>query len=55
MDEGRNMILLFPSLIKFKNDEAKSFFKPRYDGTYMELADAIADFAPVAICFMVSA
>jgi hypothetical protein len=30
MDEGRNMILLFPSLIHLKDDEAKALFKPRY-------------------------
>lgn len=29
MDEGRNMILLFPSLIDFKNDEDKKLFRPR--------------------------
>lgn len=29
MDEGRNMVLLFPSLIKFKNDGEKKNFKPR--------------------------
>ncbi|TGO70651.1 hypothetical protein BELL_0690g00050 [Botrytis elliptica] len=28
MDEGRNMILLFPSLIKFKNQEEKEKFNP---------------------------
>jgi hypothetical protein len=28
MDEGRNMILLFPSLIKFKNKEDKKNFDP---------------------------
>lgn len=28
MDEGRNMILLFPSLIKFKDDEAMKKFAP---------------------------
>jgi hypothetical protein len=30
MDEGRNMILLFPSLVHLKNDEDKANFKPRY-------------------------
>ena len=29
MDEGRNMILLFPSLIDLKSDEDKANFKPR--------------------------
>jgi len=28
MDEGRNMILLFPSLIKFKSAEEKKRFDP---------------------------
>lgn len=28
MDEGRNMILLFPSLIKFKDGEEKKKFDP---------------------------
>ncbi|KAM0135359.1 hypothetical protein ACHAQE_003676 [Botrytis cinerea] len=28
MDEGRNMILLFPSLIKFKSQEEKEKFNP---------------------------
>ena len=30
MDEGRNMILLFPTLIDFKSDEDKENFKPTY-------------------------
>jgi hypothetical protein len=30
MDEGRNMILLFPSLIRLETDEAKEKFKPKY-------------------------
>ena len=29
MDEGRNMILLFPSLIHFKSDKERENFKPR--------------------------
>jgi hypothetical protein len=29
MDEGRNMILLFPSLIRLKTQEALDKFKPR--------------------------
>ncbi|KAK3702474.1 hypothetical protein LTR37_014836 [Vermiconidia calcicola] len=29
MDEGRNMILLFPSLVHLTTDEAKAKFKPR--------------------------
>jgi hypothetical protein len=28
MDEGRNMILLFPSLIKFKSKKEKANFDP---------------------------
>jgi len=30
MDEGRNMILLFPSLVHLKTDQDKANFKPRY-------------------------
>lgn len=30
MDEGRNMILLFPTLIDFKSDEDKKNFAPTY-------------------------
>ena len=29
MDEGRNMILLFPSLVHLKTDQDKANFKPR--------------------------
>jgi hypothetical protein len=28
MDEGRNMILLFPTLIKFKNEQERKNFAP---------------------------
>lgn len=28
MDEGRNMILLFPSLIEFKGEEERKKFEP---------------------------
>ena len=28
MDEGRNMILLFPTLIDFKSDEDRKNFEP---------------------------
>lgn len=32
MDEGRNMILLFPGLIKFQgNEEIKKNFQPEYE------------------------
>lgn len=30
MDEGRNMILLFPSLIHLKTEQDRAYFKPRY-------------------------
>lgn len=36
MDEGRNMILLFPTLIKFKSEEAKQKFKPHLHMFYKE-------------------
>jgi len=29
MDEGRNMLLLFPTLIQFKDVKSKLNFKPR--------------------------
>lgn len=28
MDEGRNMVIMFPAIIKFKNKEAKKAFEP---------------------------
>lgn len=28
MDEGRNMVLMFPAIIKFKSEEAKESFQP---------------------------
>jgi hypothetical protein len=28
MDEGRNMVLMFPGIIKFKNPEDKKNFDP---------------------------
>lgn len=31
MDEGRNMILLFPTLINFKSEEDRKYFEPSYD------------------------
>ena len=34
MDEGRNMILLFPTLIDFENDEDKKNFEPSYAPTF---------------------
>ncbi|KAK5161599.1 hypothetical protein LTR04_004092 [Oleoguttula sp. CCFEE 6159] len=45
MDEGRNMILLFPSLIKFKNREEVAKFKPRlhmfYGQRVMDIPDGL--------------
>ncbi|OCK79527.1 hypothetical protein K432DRAFT_417295 [Lepidopterella palustris CBS 459.81] len=45
MDEGRNMILLFPSLIRLKTDEDKAFFKPRchmfYSKRVMDIPDGL--------------
>lgn len=45
MDEGRNMILLFPSLIHLKTDEDKAFFKPRchmfYGQRVMDIPDGL--------------
>ncbi|KAF2746016.1 hypothetical protein M011DRAFT_468894 [Sporormia fimetaria CBS 119925] len=46
MDEGRNMILLFPSLIHLNdNDEAKALFKPRchmfYGQRVMDIPDGL--------------
>ncbi|KXS96734.1 hypothetical protein AC578_9014 [Pseudocercospora eumusae] len=45
MDEGRNMILLFPSLIHFKSEEDKKNFKPRlhmfYGQRVMDIPDGL--------------
>jgi len=45
MDEGRNMILLFPSLIHFKNKEERLNFKPRchmfYGQRVMDVPDGL--------------
>ncbi|KAF2170734.1 hypothetical protein M409DRAFT_63813 [Zasmidium cellare ATCC 36951] len=46
MDEGRNMILLFPSLIKFQNDQEKRNFKPRLHMFYRERVMDIPDGLP---------
>ena len=46
MDEGRNMILLFPSLIKFKSDKDKENFKPRMHMFYGERVMDIPDGLP---------
>lgn len=46
MDEGRNMILLFPSLIHLKTDEAKLKFRPRchmfYNQRVIDIPDGYA-------------
>ena len=45
MDEGRNMILLFPSLIKFKSKDDLDKFKPRlhmfYNQRVMDIPDGL--------------
>ncbi len=45
MDEGRNMILLFPSLVKFPDKAAKDKFKPRchmfYSQRVMDIPDGL--------------
>lgn len=46
MDEGRNMILLFPSLIDLKSDEDRANFKPRLHMFYGERVMDIPDGLP---------
>lgn len=46
MDEGRNMILLFPSLIHFKSDEEKKKFQPRMHMFYSQRVIDIPDGLP---------
>jgi len=46
MDEGRNMILLFPSLIKFNNDEEKRRFEPTCHMFYSQRVVDIQDGKP---------
>ncbi|KAK3047845.1 hypothetical protein LTR09_010820 [Extremus antarcticus] len=46
MDEGRNMILMFPSLINFKNKEERDKFKPRCHMFYPERVMDIPDGLP---------
>ncbi|TKX26755.1 putative lutathione-dependent formaldehyde-activating enzyme [Elsinoe australis] len=45
MDEGRNMILLFPSLVHLKTDQDKANFKPRlhmfYGQRVMDIPDGL--------------
>ncbi|CAK4017065.1 glutathione-dependent formaldehyde-activating, GFA [Lecanosticta acicola] len=46
MDEGRNMVLLFPSLIHFKTEQDKHNFKPRLHMFYNERVMDIPDGLP---------
>ncbi|KAF2798861.1 hypothetical protein K505DRAFT_224066, partial [Melanomma pulvis-pyrius CBS 109.77] len=46
MDEGRNMILLFPSLVHLKTDEAKRMFKPRCHMFYGQRVVDVPDGLP---------
>ncbi|EIW75038.1 hypothetical protein CONPUDRAFT_66563 [Coniophora puteana RWD-64-598 SS2] len=46
MDEGRNMILLFPSLIHFQNDEDKAKFRPRCHIFYSQRVVDVPDNLP---------
>jgi hypothetical protein len=45
MDEGRNMILIFPSLVHLKSDEDRANFKPRchmfYGQRVMDVPDGL--------------
>jgi len=45
-DEGRNMILLFPSLVHLKNQEAKDKFKPRCHMFYSQRVIDVPDGLP---------
>jgi len=46
MDEGRNMVLLFPSLIKFKGPEERERFKPKCHLFYGQRVIDIRDGLP---------
>jgi len=46
MDEGRNMVLLFPSLIHFKSEEDKVKFKPRLHMFYGQRVVDVPDGLP---------
>ena len=46
MDEGRNMILLFPTLIKLETEEAKLKFKPKCHMFYGQRVIDIPDGLP---------
>jgi len=51
MDEGRNMVLLFPSLIHLKDQKAKDNFKPRnhifYSQRVMDIPDGLPKWAKI--------
>jgi len=46
MDEGRNKILLYPTLIHFKNEKDKKLFAPRYHMFYPQRVVDIPDGLP---------
>jgi len=46
LDEGRNMILLFPSLIKFKSKKERELFKPRLHMFYGQRVVDVPDGLP---------
>ena len=52
MDEGRNMILLFPSLVHLKTDEDKAYFKPRchmfYGQRVMDIPDGLPKWSGIS-------
>jgi hypothetical protein len=43
MDEGRNMVLLFPTLIKFESEEARQLFAPQSHIFYSQRVVDIPD------------
>ena len=49
MDEGRNMILLFPSLVHLKTEQDRHHFKPRchmfYGQRVMDIPDGLPKWA----------
>ncbi|KAK5126538.1 hypothetical protein LTR08_004666 [Meristemomyces frigidus] len=52
MDEGRNMILLFPSLVHLKTDQDKANFKPRchmfYGQRVMDIPDGLPKWSGIS-------
>lgn len=46
MDEGRNMVLIFPSLVHLKTKEAKEAFKPRCHIFYSQRVVDVPDGLP---------